>query len=60
MNPIASSWRYGGELSAVTESTRDIFLESAFFEPVALAGVARVLVCKQMLLQDLREELIQI
>ena len=31
----------GGELSAVTEQTRDIFLESAFFEPTSLAGAAR-------------------
>lgn len=31
----------GGNDSAVSDATRDIFLESAFFEPVALAGKAR-------------------
>lgn len=31
----------GGKGSGVSESTRDLFLESAFFEPVALAGKAR-------------------
>lgn len=31
----------GGELSAVGPQTRDIFLESAFFTPVAIAGKAR-------------------
>ena len=31
----------GGEESAVSENTRDIFLESAFFNPVAIAGKAR-------------------
>ena len=39
--PIALAGIMGGELTAVTEHTVDIFLESAFFEPVALAGVAR-------------------
>lgn len=31
----------GGAASAVGESTRDIFLESAFFNPITIAGVAR-------------------
>jgi phenylalanyl-tRNA synthetase beta chain len=31
----------GGEDSAVTDSTVDIFLESAFFKPIAIAGKAR-------------------
>jgi phenylalanyl-tRNA synthetase beta chain len=31
----------GGEGSAVGDDTRDIFLESAFFDPLALAGKAR-------------------
>ena len=31
----------GGEDSAVDDSTSDIFLESAFFKPVAIAGKAR-------------------
>ncbi len=31
----------GGETSAVTEATTDIFFESAFFEPLAIAGRAR-------------------
>ncbi|QDX81215.1 phenylalanine--tRNA ligase subunit beta [Denitratisoma sp. DHT3] len=33
----------GGELSGVTAATRDIFLESAFFAPDAIAGKARAL-----------------
>jgi phenylalanyl-tRNA synthetase beta chain len=31
----------GGKASAVNESTQDIFLESAFFNPLAIAGRAR-------------------
>lgn len=31
----------GGEHSGVSETTRDLFLESAFFEPVSVAGKAR-------------------
>lgn len=31
----------GGESSSVTDTTTDIFLESAFFSPVNIAGVAR-------------------
>ncbi|MGE8410081.1 MAG: phenylalanine--tRNA ligase subunit beta [Pseudomonas sp.] len=31
----------GGEHSGVAASTRDIFLESAFFEPISVAGKAR-------------------
>jgi phenylalanyl-tRNA synthetase beta chain len=31
----------GGQESAVSETTRDIFLESAFFNPLAIAGRAR-------------------
>ncbi|WP_268796738.1 phenylalanine--tRNA ligase subunit beta [Pseudomonas huanghezhanensis] len=31
----------GGEHSGVTATTRDIFLESAFFEPISVAGKAR-------------------
>jgi phenylalanyl-tRNA synthetase beta chain len=31
----------GGETSAVTEETTDVFFESAFFEPLAIAGRAR-------------------
>lgn len=31
----------GGKASAVSEKTRDIFLESAFFNPLAIAGRAR-------------------
>jgi phenylalanyl-tRNA synthetase beta chain len=33
----------GGELSSVTDATTDIFLESAFFAPLAIAGKARAL-----------------
>lgn len=31
----------GGQVSAVSDATQDIFLESAFFAPLALAGKAR-------------------
>ncbi len=31
----------GGETSAVSETTTDVFFESAFFEPLAIAGRAR-------------------
>ena len=31
----------GGKASAVSETTRDLFLESAFFNPLAIAGRAR-------------------
>lgn len=33
----------GGEASSVTTATTDIFLESAFFTPAAIAGKARIL-----------------
>nr|VFK24229.1 MAG: phenylalanyl-tRNA synthetase beta subunit [Candidatus Kentron sp. MB]VFK30605.1 MAG: phenylalanyl-tRNA synthetase beta subunit [Candidatus Kentron sp. MB]VFK75317.1 MAG: phenylalanyl-tRNA synthetase beta subunit [Candidatus Kentron sp. MB] len=39
--PVALAGIMGGLDSAVTETTRDIFLESAFFAPTALAGQAR-------------------
>ncbi|HDK38211.1 MAG TPA: phenylalanine--tRNA ligase subunit beta, partial [Thiolapillus brandeum] len=39
--PLALAGIMGGECSAVTESTRDILLESAFFMPIAIAGKAR-------------------
>lgn len=39
--PLALAGIMGGESSAVTESTRDILLESAFFHPIAIAGKAR-------------------
>ena len=39
--PLAVAGVMGGELSAVTESTVDICLESAFFNPIIIAGVAR-------------------
>ncbi len=32
---------FGGQSSAVHESTTDIFLESAFFSPTAISGRAR-------------------
>ena len=31
----------GGLATSVTESTKDVFLECAFFEPVTIAGKAR-------------------
>jgi len=39
--PLALAGVMGGEDSGVSESTRDIFLESAFFSPLAVAGKAR-------------------
>ena len=39
--PLALAGIMGGEASAVSADTRDIFLECAFFAPLALAGKAR-------------------
>jgi phenylalanyl-tRNA synthetase beta chain len=39
--PLAIAGIMGGKASAVSEQTRDIFLESAFFHPLAVAGRAR-------------------
>ncbi len=39
--PLALAGIMGGEDSAVQAETTDIFLESAFFNPVSVAGVAR-------------------
>jgi len=39
--PVAMAGIMGGEPTSVTEQTRDIFLESAFFSPIAIAGRAR-------------------
>ena len=39
--PLALAGVMGGEPSAVSDVTRDIFLESAFFAPTAIAGRAR-------------------
>lgn len=39
--PLAIAGVMGGEGSGVNEATKDIFLESAFFAPLALAGKAR-------------------
>ena len=39
--PLALAGIMGGEASAVTESTVDLFLESAFFRPEIIAGKAR-------------------
>ncbi len=41
--PVALAGIMGGEHTAVSDTTRDIFLESAFFTPVAIAGRARAL-----------------
>lgn len=38
---LAIAGVFGGEQSGVTEKTADILLESAFFNPVAIAGQAR-------------------
>jgi len=39
--PVAMAGIMGGLDSSVTDSTTEIFLESAFFEPLAIAGRAR-------------------
>lgn len=39
--PLAMAGIMGGKASAVKENTVDIFLESAFFNPVAMSGMAR-------------------
>lgn len=39
--PLAIAGVMGGEHSGVSSATRDIFLESAFFTPLAVAGQAR-------------------
>ena len=39
--PVAMAGIMGGENSGVTQSTRNIFLESAFFDPLVIAGKAR-------------------
>ncbi|MCX7167054.1 MAG: phenylalanine--tRNA ligase subunit beta [Rhodocyclales bacterium] len=41
--PLAMAGVMGGEHSGINDSTRDLFLESAFFPPVAIAGKARAL-----------------
>ncbi|MCX4025212.1 phenylalanine--tRNA ligase subunit beta [Endozoicomonas sp. SM1973] len=39
--PLAMAGIMGGEHSGVSEKTKDIFLESAFFNPITIAGKAR-------------------
>jgi phenylalanyl-tRNA synthetase beta chain len=39
--PLAIAGVMGGEHSGVSQATRDIFLEAAFFSPLAVAGQAR-------------------
>ena len=39
--PIAIAGVMGGERSGISATTRDVFLECAFFAPRALAGTAR-------------------
>ncbi|WP_286237442.1 phenylalanine--tRNA ligase subunit beta [Neptuniibacter halophilus] len=39
--PVAMAGIMGGEPTSVTEETRNIFLESAFFNPISIAGRAR-------------------
>ncbi len=39
--PLAMAGIFGGENSGVTKATKDILLESAFFNPLAIAGQAR-------------------
>ncbi|HEB57781.1 MAG TPA: phenylalanine--tRNA ligase subunit beta [Gammaproteobacteria bacterium] len=40
-HPVALAGIMGGADTAVSDATRDIFLESAFFDPEAMAGKAR-------------------
>ncbi|KPQ30226.1 phenylalanine--tRNA ligase subunit beta [Halomonas sp. HL-93] len=39
--PLAMAGIMGGEMSGVSKATRTIFLEAAFFSPLAIAGQAR-------------------
>ena len=39
--PLALAGIMGGEISGCTDTTRDVFLESAFFAPTRIAGRAR-------------------
>lgn len=39
--PLALAGIMGGESSAVTDTTQNIFLESAYFDPIKIAGRAR-------------------
>jgi len=39
--PLAMAGVMGGEASGVNAETKDLFLESAFFDPIAIAGKAR-------------------
>ncbi|MBA56002.1 MAG: phenylalanine--tRNA ligase subunit beta [Pseudomonadales bacterium] len=39
--PLAMAGVMGGEHSGVSPETKDLFLESAFFDPIAIAGKAR-------------------
>ncbi|MDP1611744.1 MAG: phenylalanine--tRNA ligase subunit beta [Sulfuritalea sp.] len=41
--PLAMAGIMGGEHSGIGEQTKDLFLESAFFPPAAIAGKARAL-----------------
>ncbi|MGQ3892134.1 phenylalanine--tRNA ligase subunit beta [Legionella sp. CNM-4043-24] len=41
VQPVALAGVMGGEFSAVNETSCDIFLESAWFNPISIAGVAR-------------------
>jgi len=41
--PLAMAGVMGGEHSGIADTTRDLFLESAFFPPAAIAGKARAL-----------------
>lgn len=39
--PLAMAGVMGGATSAVQETTQNVFLESAFFDPIIIAGIAR-------------------
>ena len=58
--PLAMAGIFGGLNSGVTEETKDILLESAFFAPLAIAGRARQYGFIQMLLTVMSVELIHL
>ena len=59
-NPLCIGGVFGGLKSGVTENTTEIFLESAYFNPVSIRKTAKRHALILMLLLDLKEELILI
>ena len=52
---VAFAGIMGGKETAVSNSTKSIFLESAYFKPSSIRGKARRMVFRQMLHLDLKE-----